>query len=528
MNKSLLFLLLLLPFISKSQICEVSGNQEGIWDCDTIMVVGDVVVPEEGCLSISEGTKVIFTDYYQIIVNGSFEAIGTEENPITFTSIDTTGFYMWDSGDGGWNSIMFQDVKTPIRIEYCNFSYGKAVNEMRCGGALRFFNVDDVNIHHCRFTNNFTSSKGAGLYAENSTFKISNCEVDDNWGYNLDGMYMHGCGFQFLKCTVDMEDMYFHDNICTVAYGGGANFDSCNVNVNRAIFTDNLTTNAAGMGIQRSNDYETKVSNALFYNNIAKHYGGAMAMATSSPLIQNVTMVNNYTVGAGGGAMQFFSEAAPVFKNCIIWGNDWYNEDHDGNSSQIFVWGTDCSPEFYYSILEGGLKEVYGNEYVAFYDKETMLESDPLFVDTIARNLKLLPDSPAINSGTIDTTGMSVPLTDLAGNPRIVGGRIDMGCYESDVTFINENILSKNINIYPNPLKSNSICEFNLSNASNVILKVYDQTGKLIFVKDCGMMSSGMNTIPLDELTKVLLNNFNIYLMSIETNDEILNTKFVY
>ena len=529
MNKSLLFLLLLLPFISQAQICEVSGNQEGTWDCDTIVVVGDIIVPEESSLIVSPGTKVIFDDHYGIMVKGSFEAIGTEENPITFTSIDTTGFYMWDSGNGGWNAITFQDVKTPVRIEYCNFSYGKAVNEMRRGGALRFFNVDDVTIDNCIFTNNFTSAKGAGLYAENSSLKITNCEVGDNYGYNLDGEYMHGCGFQFLKCTVNMENMYFHDNICTVAYGGGANFDSCAVNVNRAIFEDNLTTNAAGMGIQRSNDYETKISNVLFHNNIANHYGGAMAMATSSPLIQNVTMVNNYTISAGGGAMQFFSEADPVFKNCIIWGNDWYNEqDTFDDATQIFVWGADNSPEFYNSILEGGLKQIHGNEYVAVYDFETMIETDPMFVDTVARNFHLLPESPAINSGTIDTTGMMIPPTDLDGNPRIVGDRIDMGCYESDVTFIKEMKSHKNINIYPNPLNENSICEFNLSNTSNVVLKVYNQTGKLIFVKDYGMMSSGNNVISLEDLTKVLLNNFNIYFLSIETDYETINSKLVY
>ena len=103
-----------------------------------------------------------------------------------------------------------------------------------------------------------------------------------------------------------------------------------------------------------------------------------------------------------------------------------------------------------------------------------------------------------------------------------------MGCYESDVTFIKEMKSHKNINIYPNPLNENSICEFNLSNTSNVVLKVYNQTGKLIFVKDYGMMSSGNNVISLEDLTKVLLNNFNIYFLSIETDYETINSKLVY
>ena len=529
MKKNLLFLLLFLPFITKAQTYEVSGNQDGIWDCDTILVVGDVVVAEENSLSITAGTNVIFKDHYNILVKGGFEAIGNENEPIVFTSIDTTGFYKWDSGDGGWNAITFQDVTTPVKIEYCDFSYGKTVNEIRRGGALRFYNVDNVTIDNCNFSNNFTSGKGAGIYAENSNFKITNCEVEGNLGYNQDGEYMHGCGFQFLKCSVDMEDMYFHDNICTSAYGGGVNFDSCTVNVNKAVFENNIATNAAGLGIQRSNDYEVRVSNVLFHNNIALHYGGAMAMAASSPLVQNVTMVNNYTVGAGGGAMQFYSGANPVFKNCIIWGNDWYeSQDTFDDASQIFVWGSDCSPEFYNSVLEGGLKQIHGNEYVAVYDHVSMVETDPMFVDTVALNFHLLPESPAINSGTIDTTGMSVPPTDLDGNQRIIGDRIDMGCYESDVTFINENNYSKNIKIYPNPLIPNSVCEFNLSNTSDVNIKIYDMNGKLIYVKNYGTMSPGTNIISLEDFTKNILNNFNIYFLSIETTHETLNAKFVY
>lgn len=39
--------------------------------------------------------------------------------------------------------------------------------------------------------------------------------------------------------------------------------------------------------------------------------------------------------------------------------------------------------------------------------------------------------SPAINRGCIDTTGLNLPLTDLAGNSRIVCNRIDIGAYET-------------------------------------------------------------------------------------------------
>lgn len=530
MKKYLLVLLLLISFMANAQICEVSGNQEGIWDCDTIFVVDNVIVPTESKLIVTEGTKVIFKDYFSIVVNGSFEAVGCENDSIYFTVSDTTGFHIWDSGKGGWNGLVFHNVKDTLRLEYCHFSYGKATEEATRGGAVRIYNTENVVINNCTFYSNLTCEKGGALYAEHSNILVSNCEVDANKIINEAGFYAHGGGFQFLRCSVKMEDMYFHDNFCNTCYGGGVNFDSCSVYVNRAVFEDNYAVNAGGMGIQRSNDYDVRVSNLLFNNNIVMHYGGAMAMATTSPLIQNVTMANNYCIGAGGGAMQFFDGSNPVFKNCIIWGNNWYDEEHSviSDGSQIFIWGADCAPEFYYTLIEGGFKQIHGNQCIAVYDFPTMLEVDPMFIDTVARNFQLQSDSPAINRGTIDTTGLMIPTTDLLGNPRIVDDRVDMGCYESSVTYLKK-IQSKNnsLKIFPNPLNDNSICRFENKQASQASLKVFDYKGSILFVKDLGVISAGTNEISLSELTNILKKN-NIYFLSIETEVETLKAKIVY
>ena len=547
MKKILVSLIFLLPFLLKSQTIEVSGIQEGLWNCDTVLVIKDVIVPEDKSLTISEGTRIVFKDYFSIIVNGSFKAFGSETDSIYFTARDTTGFFNWKKGKGGWSGLVLQNAKDTVILDYCHFSFGKAVSSQQSavssrdvtpvasnnvtpvasqnfGGALRICN-SIVNISNSTFYHNLTDSKGGALYAEHSSIKISNCEVDSNFGFNEDGVYMHGAGFQFSNCDVMMEDMYFHDNYCANCYGGGANFDSCTVYVNNAIFEDNYAVNAAGMGIQRSNDYDVKIYNCLFNNNISYHYGGAMAMATSSPLIQNVTMTNNYTIAAGGGALQFYSEARPVFKNCIIWGNDWYGEHNAiSDGSQIFVWGSDCAPEFYNSILQGGYKEVHGNSSIAVYDTATMIDSDPMFVDIQNRDFRLQAGSPAVNNGSVDIEG--IPLKDLSGNPRIVGNRIDIGCYESDVTSLKE-INHKNVNIYPNPINHNSICEFLLRNTSDVNVKIYNQNATLIFIKNYGKMPSGMNKINMSDFIKSLKKN-NVYLLNIESEEETKNIKFVY
>ena len=521
-----------MPFIVDAQILEVAGIQEGIWDYDTVLVVDDVVVPKDKSLTIAKGTNVIFKDFFSITINGSFKALGSEVDSIYFTSRDTAGFFKWEKGIGGWNGLVLQNVNDTIILDYCHFSFGKATNAQHLGygGALKIYDADNVIISNSTFYHNLTTLKGGALYAENSNLNIFNCEVDSNFGFNEEGVYMHGAGFQFNNCKVKMENMYFHDNYCANCYGGGVNFDSCYVCVNNAVFEDNYAVNAAGMGVQRCDDYEVRISNSLFNNNIAYHYGGAMAIAASSPTINNVTMTNNFTITAGGGAMQFYSEANPVFKNCIIWDNDWYEEHNSiSDGSQIFIWGYDCKPQFYNSIIQGGFKEIHGYENIAVYDTASMLDGDPLFLDAKNRDFQLSDGSPAINSGTIDTTGLLISPTDLAGNQRVIGNRIDIGCYESDATSLKEFSTDiKNINIYPNPINSDSKCEFILTDKSNVNVKIYNQNASLIFVKNYGEMQYGNNIISLEDFIKSTQKNNSIYFLIIETQYETLNTKFIY
>ena len=131
MKKILVLLILLLPFLLKSQTMEVSGIQDGLWNCDTVLVIKDVIVPEDKSLTISEGTRVVFKDYFSITVNGSLKAFGSETDSIYFTARDTTGFFNWKKGKGGWSGLVLQNAKDTVILDYCHFSFGKAVSSQQ-------------------------------------------------------------------------------------------------------------------------------------------------------------------------------------------------------------------------------------------------------------------------------------------------------------------------------------------------------------------------------------------------------------
>lgn len=418
---------------SDVQVSQVSGEQSGTWSGE-VHLIGDVIVADEKTLTIAPGTKVISDGYFQIIVNGSFTAVGSKNARINFTVADTTGYSNYeDTEAGAWKGISFEKSGA-VRLGYCDFSYGKNALEQD-GGMMRVYMADDIEIANCRFHHNTTRRKGGAMYAVGSELNIHDCEVYDNFAIGFEGSYCWGVGFQFLRCTIDMHDMVFHDNYSEVAYGGGMNIDSCNLELTNAVFYNNFAVDAGGLGLQRSKTYSVKVTNMLAYNNAVIHYGGGLAIATTDAELNNLTIVNNLCGGGGGAGMQTAFNACPTLNNCIFWGNRGiYLSDKDTvdyyMGSQIWLWGSDCYPIFNSGVVQYGLDTINAHENLPEENYINMLKANPQFVNEKGRDYHLKSNSPCINTGVADISGLFISSTDLSGNARVFGGRIDMGCYE--------------------------------------------------------------------------------------------------
>ncbi|MCC7291788.1 MAG: hypothetical protein IT449_06985 [Phycisphaerales bacterium] len=59
---------------------------------------------------------------------------------------------------------------------------------------------------------------------------------------------------------------------------------------------------------------------------------------------------------------------------------------------------------------------------------EGNFDADPQWIDAGGGNLRIAGDSPCVDAGDNDAVTQSV---DLDGNPRILGGRVDIGAYEN-------------------------------------------------------------------------------------------------
>jgi hypothetical protein len=105
----------------------------------------------------------------------------------------------------------------------------------------------------------------------------------------------------------------------------------------------------------------------------------------------------------------------------------------------------------------------------------------------------LLVESPCINTGTPDTSGLFLPDYDIEGNPRICGFRIDMGAYENQVFALTKPVLQENIftTVYPNPGQNSLFIKTKLKNST---FELIDFTGKIIFNKSLNSFTKQINT----------------------------------
>jgi hypothetical protein len=147
--------------------------------------------------------------------------------------------------------------------------------------------------------------------------------------------------------------------------------------------------------------------NSAFYfgGNSAFYFGGGAAYSTlnNCTLIGNGATANvtaygdNYVVISGGGAYGCTLHNCTLFQNVL---------------------------RFWFTGTGGGTVIKDGSDYDSSSTPNNCWTNDPLFV---SGSLRLQSNSPCINAGN---SAYAPAGPDLDGNPRIVGGTVDIGAYE--------------------------------------------------------------------------------------------------
>lgn len=333
-------------------------------------------------------------------------------NPVSGTPSGST--LSGNIGNGYWNDYSWHIIRNGRDLTSTAVldgfvlvnSYANGPGNDNRGGAI--YNDGTNNgvcspiIRNCLFEDNNARGSGGAIYNAgqlfgNSSPQIINCAFRQNWAGSSGGAVFNAAldgtsSPTFIGC-------FFSYNTANDAGG--------------AIYND------------RSGTCNPKAINCAFIRNVAND-GGAVANISKRndgvPEFINCSFANNFTYRQTGGAIANIgfneedkTKANPTLVNCVLY-----------NNGSVPLYNFLYEVSLSYSLFA---PDVATHPGVNTSGPGNLTTTTSPFADTSSAVLNRC--TPAINSGlntALAGTGVS---TDLAGNPRLVGDRIDMGAYES-------------------------------------------------------------------------------------------------
>ncbi|MFC1766590.1 hypothetical protein ACFL6U_31495, partial [Planctomycetota bacterium] len=361
------------------------------------------------------------------------------------------------------------------RISNCTF----LDNSAGAGGGMTVSPGSRTVLVNCRFYGNvaiarivdgrhYTYGDGGGLYHNESSVKLTNCQFVKNTAENGGGLYSYN------HTKLRVTNCRFIEN--SASYGGGANNDySTSIVYTDSLFVANTASscgggmvntraskptatrcefvgNSANLGGGIANDRPSMIvlDNCILSGNRAQNGGGMWNRAPwehpdpnillyeDSKLV-NCTFSRNYAEENGGGFWNS-DKSSPEIINSIFWGN----HDHNGTTetAQIYNFSSSKLAVLSHCCIEGWTDQLPGIN---------CLGDDPLFVDSDGPDnrvgsedddLSLRLESPCVDAG--DTSALPTDIYDQDGDgdvnevvpydlyqqPRIRRLHVDIGAFE--------------------------------------------------------------------------------------------------
>jgi hypothetical protein len=268
------------------------------------------------------------------------------------------------------------------------------------GAGMYLTNNSSPIISNCIIRNNTTDIYGGGIFNLNTSSPvISNCTIDNNTaGSGGAGIYNGG------NSSPSINNSIIRNNITNNLGGGISNNGTANPKITNCTITGNSAVN--GGGIANVFSITSLLITGCNISGNTATTGGGIYNFDASPIITNSTIAKNTNSGIANGG------STPTINNCIVWANGTAGiSDAGGSNSTVSN-----------SIVQGG------------FSGTNISSQNPQFTDENNGIFTLTSTSPAVDAGDngyYQNLSVTPPTTDLAGNTRIQGTKIDLGAYES-------------------------------------------------------------------------------------------------
>lgn len=413
------------------------------WDLDTLYVDADASGNNDG------------TSWANAYIDAREAFINTTENCEIWIA---EGTYIRDISN---RSAVFGWSKDSVMV-YGGFEGGETsranrnwdANPTIFSGDIGVLGDDSDNAYSV-----FSGPSGTQTYSLIDGIKITggNADVDDYPEINsVGGGMVLDTDVDFIEIkNVEFYNNYAKQGAAISVYGFSG--DNIKVSLENVVAHDNIGISSAFAHIRSANNtpIDFSMTNCLIYENEAigtissgGDFGTVMLLGSSSGAsneiianITNCTFANNefpLTGHTSKGMIRTFgggnSTNSLYFTNNICYGNNIEEFTNKNYANSVDAFNT---VNLSNNILENGL------DFIATLDTNN-LSSDPLF----NADYSLPFNSPAVNSGT--QTGLTIPMIDLAGNTRISGTEIDLGCYENQCESFNPQISNTSTDLLAN------------------------------------------------------------------------------
>ena len=359
----------------------------------------------------------------QVIVDYSYLGTNTSSTPfflisgksyvrvqgLTFQNFTCTGAYQ--------QGLRIDNGSSFVEFNYNKFLNLRNVYPTRDGSAALLAIRVWGPAHNVSFTGNEIGTIWTNM-SEAMTFDgSSNGLAQDNYVHDTDQLGLttyrgaNNITFRHNKLeyiSIKRDGTVWFNNASTALYADSG----------YSILMERNFLNHAGQGVEAlSEPGQPATHDVTIRNNIIENSNqsgivlGTWYSSTDGSSVYNVHVWNNTFYSNAVGV-----QIRPMVSSTVNWENNIF-----ANNRTTYVNTLNWDPGTVgYNVYFGGGSGPGSNN----------LTSDPLFVSSSTGNFSLRTNSPAIDAGNPNSATTLFGTVDLAGKPRIQGGRVDIGAYE--------------------------------------------------------------------------------------------------